>query len=63
MEKMFFVPTVTLRCGRCNVKTPHALVEYSEESNGGKDAVILNYECQECSERKKIFVFVTYKIS
>lgn len=63
MEKMFFVPTVTLRCGKCNNKTQHALVEYLEESNGGKDAVVLNYECQDCSEKKKIFVFVTCKIS
>jgi hypothetical protein len=63
MEKMFFVPTVTLRCGKCNNKTQHALVEYLEESNSGKDAVTLNYECQDCSEKKKIFVFVTCKIS
>ncbi len=63
MEKTFFVPTVSLRCHKCNIKTPHVLVDFSEESKGGKDAVALNYECQECSEGKKIFVFVTYKIT
>ena len=63
MEKTFFVPTVSLRCSKCNIKTPHVLIDFSEESKGGKDAIALNYECQECSEGKKIFVFVTYKIA
>ena len=63
MEKTFFEPTVQLRCSKCNIKTPHVLIDFSEESKGGKDAVALDYECQECSERKKIFVFVTYKIA
>jgi hypothetical protein len=63
MEKTFFEPTVQLRCSKCNIKMPHVLVDFSEESKGEKEAIALNYECQECSERKKIFVFVTHKIS
>jgi hypothetical protein len=63
MEKVFFDPTVSLRCSKCNIKTHHALVDFSEESKEGRDALTLNYECQECSERKKLFVFVTYKVS
>jgi hypothetical protein len=63
MEKVIFVPTVPLRCGKCNVKTPHVLIDFSEEPKEGRDAVTLNYECQECSEKRKLFVFVTYKVS
>ena len=63
MEKTFFNPTVSSRCSRCNIKTPHVLVDFSAEPRGGKGAIALNYECQECSQGKKIFVFVTYKIS
>jgi len=60
MEKSYFVPVVSLRCGKCNNKTSHALIDFSEEP---KDTITLNYECQDCGERKKMFVFVTYKIS
>lgn len=60
MEKTYFVPVVPLRCGKCNNKTSHALIDFSEEP---KDTITLNYECQDCGERKKTFVFVTYRIS
>jgi len=63
MEKTFFNPTVTLRCNKCNIKAPHVLVDFSEEPKEGRDAITLNYECQECSERKKVFVFVSYRVT
>jgi hypothetical protein len=43
MEKSFFNPTVSLKCSRCNIKTPHVLVDFSEEPRGGKEAIALNY--------------------
>jgi hypothetical protein len=63
MEKAFFNPTVQLRCNKCNVKTPHALLDFSEEPKEGREALTLNYECQNCSEKKRVFVFVTYRVT
>lgn len=60
MEKSYFIPLVSLRCPKCNNKTSHALVEFAEDP---KDTIALNYECQDCGEKKRMFVFVTYRIS
>jgi hypothetical protein len=36
MEKAFFNPTVPLRCNKCNAKTSHALLDFSEEPKEGR---------------------------
>lgn len=52
MDKTPYVPTVLLRCSKCDIKTPHVLIDLSNDPNV---AITLTYECQECGERKKIF--------
>jgi len=50
-KRTCFVPTVTLRCNRCRTETPHALVDFKNQT----PALTLIYECQACGEVRKIF--------
>ena len=52
MEKTPYNPTVLLRCVKCLDKTPHVLVNFS---NNPASALTLLYECQDCGEIKKVF--------
>lgn len=52
MNKTPYNPTVQLRCIKCLGKTPHALVNFS---NDPTLALTLVYECQDCGEIKKIY--------
>ena len=52
MEKTPYNPTVLLRCVKCLDKTPHVLVNFS---NNPASALVLLYECQDCGEIKKVF--------
>ena len=52
MEKTPYNPTVLLRCVKCLDKTPHVLVNFS---NDPASTLTLLYECQDCGEIKKVF--------
>ena len=52
MEKTPYNPTVLLRCVKCLDKTPHVLVNFS---NDPASALTLLYECQDCGEIKRVF--------
>jgi uncharacterized Zn finger protein len=52
LEKTPYNPTVLLRCVKCLDKTPHVLVNFS---NDPASTLTLLYECQECGEIKKVF--------
>jgi len=52
MDKTPYNPTVLLRCSRCHAKTPHVMINFS---NDPASALTTVYECQECGETKKIF--------
>ena len=52
MNKTSYNPTVHLRCIKCHDKTPHVLINFS---NDPTSAISLLYECQDCGEIKKIY--------
>jgi len=52
MNKTPYNPTVLLRCSKCRNKTPHVLINFS---NDPATAITMLYECQECGETKKVF--------
>jgi len=52
MDKIPYNPNVLLRCPKCQKKTPHVLVDFS---NDPTTAVTMFYECQDCGETKKVF--------
>lgn len=52
MEKTPYNPTVLLRCVKCLDKTPHVLVNFS---NDPSSALTMLYECQDCGEIKKVY--------
>jgi uncharacterized Zn finger protein len=52
MDKTPYNPTVSLRCIKCQNKTAHALVNFSNDPTA---ALTLVYECQDCGEIKKIY--------
>lgn len=51
MDKTPYNPTVLLRCVKCLDKTPHVLVNFS---NDPSSTLTLLYECQDCGEIKKV---------
>ena len=52
MDKIPYNPTVLLRCNKCRNKTPHVLINFS---NDPATAITMVYECQDCGETKKVF--------
>jgi len=52
MGKTPYNPTVLLRCSKCFHKTPHVLINFSNDPHA---AITMFYECQECGETKKVF--------
>jgi uncharacterized Zn finger protein len=52
MDKTPYNPTVLLRCSKCHDKTPHLLINFS---NDPALAITMVYECQDCGEIKKAF--------
>ena len=52
MDKTPYSPTVLLRCDKCQNKTPHLLISFS---NKPMLVMIIVYECQDCGTTKKVF--------
>jgi hypothetical protein len=52
MNKNPYNPTVHLRCIKCLDKTPHVLINFSNDPTA---TLTLLYECQDCGEIKKIY--------
>jgi len=52
MDKTPYNPTIQLRCSKCRNKTPHVMINFS---NDPATAITMVYECQECGEIKKVF--------
>jgi len=52
MTKTPYNPTILLRCRKCCNKTPHILIDFS---NNPATAITMVYECQECGETKKVY--------
>jgi len=50
-KRTCFIPTVPLRCHRCRIETPHALIDFKNEAPG----TALIYECQACGEVRRLF--------